>query len=280
MAIQAPQDTDIFALVQDQRRQGLTIALGTEDPPRHLTTSAPQPKPSPTAQSMSARSLGPSPPGASLGSHRRAAALRPGPGRPQPSTGASGGRRRAPLAHAGGAPTSPAGPVTDAAVPEGHQGLHGFLYGEGGAEAHDGGIGYTFREVGAAPGWRRQGLLQGCQCQCGTRHQRQRQSCTFGSPTAGVASATPPRLFLPQPSHPRDPTRALHAPPHTTPSHKPWALHDLDCRARTTAAACWPPRGTWRRGRARSRWACMRSMTTSATSSTWATPGTWCWRSR
>lgn len=31
-------------------------------------------------------------------------------------------------------------------MPEGHQGLHGFLYGEGGAEAHDGGIGYTFRE--------------------------------------------------------------------------------------------------------------------------------------
>jgi hypothetical protein len=26
---------------------------------------------------------------------------------------------------------------TDAAVPEGHKGLHGFLYGEGGAEEHD-----------------------------------------------------------------------------------------------------------------------------------------------
>lgn len=37
--------------------------------------------------------------------------------------------------------------MTDAAVPEGHQGLHGFLYGEGGAEAHDAGSSYTFREA-------------------------------------------------------------------------------------------------------------------------------------
>lgn len=36
--------------------------------------------------------------------------------------------------------------VTDAAVPEGHKGLHGFLYGEGGAEAHDS-TGYSFRDV-------------------------------------------------------------------------------------------------------------------------------------
>ncbi|PRW61409.1 nifU chloroplastic isoform A [Chlorella sorokiniana] len=36
--------------------------------------------------------------------------------------------------------------ATDAAVPEGHQGLHGFLYGEGGAEAHEAGSSYTFRE--------------------------------------------------------------------------------------------------------------------------------------
>ena len=38
------------------------------------------------------------------------------------------------------------GVMTDAAVPEGHAGLHGFLYGDGGAEAHDS-AGYTFREV-------------------------------------------------------------------------------------------------------------------------------------
>jgi len=36
--------------------------------------------------------------------------------------------------------------MTDAAVPEGHAGLHGFLYGDGGAEAHDS-AGYSFREV-------------------------------------------------------------------------------------------------------------------------------------
>ena len=39
------------------------------------------------------------------------------------------------------------GLVTDQAVPEGHKGLHGFLYGEGGAEAHDSGSQYNFREV-------------------------------------------------------------------------------------------------------------------------------------
>lgn len=38
------------------------------------------------------------------------------------------------------------GIVTDAAVPEGHKGLHGFLYGEGGAEEHDSRA-YTVRHV-------------------------------------------------------------------------------------------------------------------------------------
>lgn len=72
-----------------------------------------------------------------------------------------GGRRacfhvRAAAAAGGSSGSTPAavGPtiVTDEAVPEGHAGLHGFLYGEGGAEeAHGTGRGYTFREVGAAP---------------------------------------------------------------------------------------------------------------------------------
>lgn len=38
--------------------------------------------------------------------------------------------------------------VSDQSVPEGHKGLHGFLYGEGGAEAHDSDSRYNFREVG------------------------------------------------------------------------------------------------------------------------------------
>jgi hypothetical protein len=37
--------------------------------------------------------------------------------------------------------------VTDEAVPEGHKGLHGFLYGDGGAEEHDSRSQYNFREV-------------------------------------------------------------------------------------------------------------------------------------
>ena len=37
--------------------------------------------------------------------------------------------------------------VTDQAVPEGHKGLHGFLYGEGGAELHDFASDYVWREV-------------------------------------------------------------------------------------------------------------------------------------
>lgn len=41
--------------------------------------------------------------------------------------------------------------VTDQAVPEGHKGLHGFLYGEGGAEAHDSQSRYDFREVPVEP---------------------------------------------------------------------------------------------------------------------------------
>lgn len=28
--------------------------------------------------------------------------------------------------------------MTDSSVPEGHKGLHGYLYGDGGAEVHDG----------------------------------------------------------------------------------------------------------------------------------------------
>ena len=37
--------------------------------------------------------------------------------------------------------------MTDQAVPEGHKGLHGFLYGDGGAEEHDSQSQYSFREV-------------------------------------------------------------------------------------------------------------------------------------
>ena len=37
--------------------------------------------------------------------------------------------------------------VTDETVPEGHKGLHGFLYGEQGAEVHEDGQDYTVREV-------------------------------------------------------------------------------------------------------------------------------------
>lgn len=36
--------------------------------------------------------------------------------------------------------------MTDQAVPEGHKGLHGFLYGDGGAEEHDSQSQYSFRE--------------------------------------------------------------------------------------------------------------------------------------
>jgi hypothetical protein len=45
-------------------------------------------------------------------------------------------------------PAAIAAVITDEAVPEGHKGLHGFLYGEGGAEAHEAPMGsYDFREV-------------------------------------------------------------------------------------------------------------------------------------
>lgn len=38
--------------------------------------------------------------------------------------------------------------ISDAAVPEGHRGLHASLYGEGGAEAHDSSTDYRVRKVG------------------------------------------------------------------------------------------------------------------------------------
>ncbi|PSC74301.1 nifU chloroplastic [Micractinium conductrix] len=68
---------------------------------------------------------------------RRAAPVRPAASAPG---GSSNGATAAPL------PATSA-VVTDAAVPEGHAGLHGFLYGEGGAEQAHGGVrSYAFRE--------------------------------------------------------------------------------------------------------------------------------------
>jgi hypothetical protein len=82
--------------------------------------------------------------------HRRVAAAPQRRAAPCPATASAGGG----ASSNGSAPPAPlvAGPtvVTDAAVPEGHQGLHGFLYGEGGAESeHGGSSGYAFREVRA-----------------------------------------------------------------------------------------------------------------------------------
>ena len=42
--------------------------------------------------------------------------------------------------------------VTDQAVPEGHKGLHGFLYGENGAEVHEQRSEYYFRQVSLQEG--------------------------------------------------------------------------------------------------------------------------------
>lgn len=50
------------------------------------------------------------------------------------------------VAAASGASTAPA-PVDDKNVPEAHRGLHGFLYGEGGAEEHDAVGSYAVRKV-------------------------------------------------------------------------------------------------------------------------------------
>ena len=41
--------------------------------------------------------------------------------------------------------------MSDKTVPQEHQGLHGFLYGEGGAEAHDADAGYQMRQVCVIP---------------------------------------------------------------------------------------------------------------------------------
>ena len=54
--------------------------------------------------------------------------------------------------------------MTDATVPEGHKGLHGMLYGEGGAEKHES-KGYSFRVVSTRSPWQLSVLsCAGCQC--------------------------------------------------------------------------------------------------------------------
>ena len=55
--------------------------------------------------------------------------------------------------------------VTDQAVPEGHKGLHGFLYGEAGAEVHDQQGQYHFRQVGSSL-WH---IFRQCQPKVGAR---------------------------------------------------------------------------------------------------------------
>lgn len=54
-----------------------------------------------------------------------------------------------PSASSSNGATPAGGVVTDAAVPEGHRGLHDFLYGEGDAHESDSG-GYQFREASGA----------------------------------------------------------------------------------------------------------------------------------
>ena len=67
-------------------------------------------------------------------------------------------RAAVPPGGSNGVPSSvAAAPVTDASVPEGHRGLHGFLYGEGGAEAHETDGGYEFQEVSPAHTCRHRG---------------------------------------------------------------------------------------------------------------------------
>lgn len=62
----------------------------------------------------------------------------------------AGARAQAPAQEGQQLPAAATAVITDGAVPEGHKGLHGFLYGEGGAEAHDSPTAsYDFREVGA-----------------------------------------------------------------------------------------------------------------------------------
>lgn len=60
-------------------------------------------------------------------------------------------------------------PVTDAAVPEGHKGLHSFLYGSGGAEEHERqGNGYNLRKVCVLGGARR--VWRPCAGRCKVAH--------------------------------------------------------------------------------------------------------------
>lgn len=95
--------------------------------------------------------------------------------------------------------------VTDAAVPEGHQGLHGFLYGEGGAEEHETNRGYAFREVGGASVvWGRAGVARVCSAPCVLPPCR-----TWLQPWCGAWLDGPQKGWQPQPSRPCAGTPAL-----------------------------------------------------------------------
>lgn len=68
------------------------------------------------------------------------------------------------------------GVVTDDAVPEGHKGLHGFLYGDGGAEEHDS-RGYAFRHVCSLAHRRCSCFTMACLHVCATPETCLRHEC-------------------------------------------------------------------------------------------------------
>lgn len=106
------------------------------------------------------------------------------------------------------------GVMTDETVPEGHQGLHGFLYGSEGADVHDSTDDYEFRQVrGAGSRWGVElggGLVVAAAPYYCPLRARTRPS----SPTAHHQPPPPPAASRPSPRPP-------HPSPFPTPTHPP-----------------------------------------------------------
>lgn len=202
-----------------------------------------------------------------------------------------GGRRACPVVRAaapaggpGGSSGTPAAVptvVTDAAVPEGHAGLHGFLYGERGAEeAHGSDRGYTFREVGAAPPSSPACSVASAVCSCiaphtlKTLHRIQLIGCTAANCCSSpIFLASSQQLADTDPSGRASARRRRPAwPERLSLTTQPGPV--LPRRARTTAARCCLWQTTWLPGRGRGRWGCMLSTTPGATCSTSVTRAT------
>ena len=170
-------------------------------------------------------------------------------------------------------PPSAGAVVTDASVPEGHRGLHGFLYGEAGAEVHDQAEQqYHTREVRLAAFPLPSSICLGRTAQPGVEGYRWIAACAPAQRTHACRCCM---------------LQARFAGAGLVLQHRIWKRQNRgrsagmsayvggNCnRARTTAQRWCRWRATCARARGRNRWECLRCTMRGATCSTSATRAT------